>query len=149
MLKRMMTAAAAVCFVTGMLFCVTGCGGKSGTSYQYEETGTYPFTDTYNLFDDGTFKREYDGTYISSSLNVSTQKITLESGTYTTTSTGITFNVENSSDSGVWDAVLAPHWYSGSYNYKRYGGTFNEDVSIVLGSRITYKKKGSVFTSGN
>lgn len=128
-LKQMMTVVAAVCLTCEILLCFIGCSdGKSGTQYKYEAGS---FTDTYDLFDDGTYKRIYDGSDYSN--------MTLETGTYESSSSSVSFKAENVSD--YWPGGVSKYYWL----LNPYHGTLT-DSSLYISGR-TYKEHGSVWSS--
>lgn len=126
---KILTAATVIGLLMGTLLCVAGCGnnGRSGTQYKYEGSS---FTDTYNLYDDGTYERIYEGlAYVAST--------TLETGTYTKSPSSILFNVKRVFE-GTWANEVPKYSFA-------YHGTLS-DKTLVIEGRI-YKKHGSVYSS--
>ena len=124
-----MITAAAVCLTVGMLLCFIGCSeGKSGTQYKYENDS---FTDTYNLFDDGTYERIYNGSDYG--------KMALETGTYGSSSSSISFTAEKEADD--WPGGVSKYWWFSN----PYHGTLTDSYLEISGR--TYKEHGTVYSS--
>lgn len=132
--KKTIFSAASVCLMMGMLLCIVGCGAKkTGTVYRYEGS---TYTETYILYDDGTYKREYKGPH----LGVEDADITLETGTYETYySSSVTFAVEKVTDS--WPSGPYKAWILSSSYY----GSLTGDYLSVYGTR--YKERGTMTSS--
>lgn len=132
--KKLAVVAAAVCLATGV-FCIIGCGDdtKSGTVYQYK-TGSY--TDTYNLYEDGSYERTYEGSpYVGAPA--------LEIGTYKTNGSAIVFTGESAWGNGEsWPSAVS----LSKYRLPTYTGTLNTNLSI---SGTTYTKHGSITKTSN
>lgn len=134
-----MTVAMTVCFTIGLLFFTAGCendDGKSGTQYRYESDS---YADIYNLYDDGTYEREYEGSDY-------TGRVALETGTYSQSSSSLSFKIERQ---------LEGTWPSGALRYGlligSYSGTLRDEYmdirdAFTLSSK-RYEKHGSVYTS--
>lgn len=132
--KKLAVVATAVCLATGV-FCITGCGDntKSGTVYQYK---TSSYTDTYNLYEDESYERIYEGDYYYGT-------VVLEIGTYKTNGSSLSFTGKNALGDGE-------QWPSGIVKYylisNPYNGTLNTNLSI---SGRTYTKHGSITKTSN
>ena len=140
--KRTITLSVAICLIASMLLCVIGCGGKSGTVYKYENTYRN-YTDTYILFDDGTYKREYKE---DPQVNV-TGSLALETGTWKSDDYGsVTFYVEGNADREIYAAIsrILDWWLFSS----TYHGRFTDDGDLYVNSN-TYEESGTMVTSGN
>ena len=133
--KKLAVAVATVCLATGGMFCLIGCGDntKSGTVYQYKATS---YTDTYNLYDDGSYERIYEGDYYLGT-------VVLEIGTYKANGSSLSFTGKNALGDGE-------QWPSGIVKYylisNPYDGRLNTDLSI---SGRTYTKHGSITKTSN
>lgn len=132
--KKLAVVATAVCLATGV-FCIIGCGDntKSGTVYQYK---TSSYTDTYNLYDDESYKRIYEGgDYYGS--------VVLEIGTYKTNGSSLSFKGTDALGDGAM-------WPSGTVKYytisNPYSGSLNTNLLI---SGTTYTKHGSITKTSN
>ena len=133
--KKLAVTVATVCLATGGVFCLIGCGDntKSGTVYKYEATS---YTDTYNLYDDGSYERTYEGSpYVGEPV--------LEIGTYKTNGSTITFTGESAwGDGEAWPSAVS----LSKYRLPSYNGTLNTNLSI---SGTTYTKHGSITKTSN
>ncbi|MDE6773615.1 MAG: hypothetical protein K2J14_03205 [Treponemataceae bacterium] len=135
--KKLAVTVATVCLATGGVFCLIGCGDntKSGTSYQYKNT-SYSYTDTYNLYDDGSYERIYEGTEYYGT-------VVLEIGTYKANGSSLSFTGTNALGDGE-------QWPSGIVKYylisNPYNGSLNTNLSI---SGRTYTKHGSITKTSN
>lgn len=128
-LKKMMSAVV-VCLIMGIVFVAASCGnnGKNGTIYQYEGDS---FTDSYKLYDDNSYKREYTGTDYSN--------MALEVGTYETNGSSVNFYVESVTD--VWPSGVYKYWFLST----SYSGSLYDDYLNISGRR--YKKGGTTYSS--
>ncbi|MBD5447327.1 MAG: hypothetical protein HDR32_06200 [Treponema sp.] len=133
--KKLAVAVATVCLATGGVFCFVGCGDntKSGTSYQYKATS---YTDTYNLYEDGSYERTYEGSpYIGEPI--------LEIGTYKTNGSLITFTGDSAwGDGESWPSAVS----LSKYRLPSYSGSLTTNLSI---SGTTYTKHGSITKTSN
>ncbi|MDE7140366.1 MAG: hypothetical protein K2M90_08020 [Treponemataceae bacterium] len=133
--KKLAVAVATVCLATGGMFCLIGCGDntKSGTVYQYKST-SYSYTDTYNLYDDGSYERIYEGPDFS-------RTTTIETGTYKKNGSTVTFTAETAIEE-QWPSGPYKHWYL----INPYSGYLDTNLSI---NATTYTKHGSITKTSN
>ncbi len=127
--KKLAVVAATVCLATGGVFCIVGCNneGTNGTAYQYKTS----YTDTYNLYDDGTYIRSYEGEpYIGT--------VALEIGTYKISGSTVSFTGKSEFGEGEsWPSNVS----TSRYHLPTYSGTLNK--SLIVDYK-TYQEHGSV-----
>ena len=127
--KKLMNIATVVCLTMGILFATISCSDeKTGIVYRYNKSDS--FTDTYYLYEDGSYTRTYIGT------NTSNQD--LENGSYKTTSSSVTFSVGYVTE--VWPNEVSRHWIPLLTN--SYSGTLTGNYLNISGTR--YEKDGTV-----
>lgn len=121
---KKLAVAAIMCLATGLFN--MGCSAKkSGVMYQREGNS---FTDTYILFEDGTYKRNYEGSELSGT-------VAIETGHYKTSGSTVSFTAES---------AIEEQWPTGPFKYwilsNPYKGVLNNSLTI---SGNTYQKNGN------